>query len=489
MKKRLGRVATIIALLLAGLVLALVARTAFVKSRQPPPFEPHAIVLDERALAEHLGAAIRIATISNPADPGPRLTEIRALHALLEATYPNVHRALSRAIVREGSLLYTWKGKDPGAKGVLLMAHLDVVPIEPGTESKWTESPFSGAVSGGFVWGRGALDDKVSAIAILEAVEGLAANGYQPPRNVYLAFGHDEEVSGRGGAMQVAALLKERNVRVEFTIDEGNPITVGIVPGIAAPVAVVGLAEKGYATAHLDVTVPGGHSATPPRETTVGILSKALAKLEDHPMQARLDGAMQSFGSYAAPEMPLGLRLVFANEWLTSPLLIGELGKRASTGASIRTTTALTMFQAGVKDNVLPATARATINFRILPGDTSRDVLTHIVRVVDDPRVQATLDTETLSEPSPTSSAESAAFIRIARTVRTVFPDAVVAPSLFLGATDSRHMVAVSDDTYRFLPVKMTDEDIARLHATNERVAVTALADAVRFYRELIEHL
>lgn len=203
-------------------------------------------------------------------------------------------------------------------------------------------------------------------------------------------------------------------------------------------------------------------------------------------MDARLEGAMASFADYAAPEMSLGLRFVFVNRAVTGPLLLRALAAKPSTNASIRTTTAPTIFHAGVKDNVLPASARASVNFRILPGDTSEDVLRHVQREIGDARVTAALRKDSLAEPSPTSSAESAAFMSIARAVRTAFGDAVVAPSLFLAATDSRHFAPVADDVYRFTAVKMTSEDIARVHGKNERISVASLADLVRFYEVLL---
>jgi carboxypeptidase PM20D1 len=394
-----------------------------------------------------------------------------------------VHQALTREKVGEAAALYTWAGQDPSLAPLLLLAHQDVVPVEPGTEDAWTHPAFAGDVADGFVWGRGTLDDKVGVVGILEAIESLLEEGFVPRRTILLAFGHDEEISGAKGAGRIVTLLESRHVTPVVALDEGGPITEGIVPGIAAPVAVIGVSEKGYLTIELSVSVPGGHTSTPPPTGAIGVLGAAIAKLEANPMPANLGGAMEEFARYVAPEMAFGLRFVFANAWITRPLLVRALAAAPATNASIRTTTAVTIFNAGVKDNVIPASAKATVNFRVLPGDTSETVLAHVRRVVDDERVQIAVDKASLSEPSPTSSSDSEAFRTLARSIREVFPGVIVAPSLFLGATDGRKYVPIAKDVYRFLPIKMNAEDLKRLHGKNERVGVPAFADAVRFYR------
>src|SRR5262249_39731920 len=159
-------------------------------------------------------------------------------------------------VVNDHSLLYQWKGQGEG-KPIVLLAHLDVVPVEASAQNTWTQPPFSGAIADGFVWGRGTLDDKSSALAILEAVEYLLGAGFEPARTVYIAFGHDEEVSGRHGAQAMAARLRERGVEAEFVLDEGAMLE-GLVPGIAAPVAAVGIGEKGYLSVELTSTDSGG---------------------------------------------------------------------------------------------------------------------------------------------------------------------------------------------------------------------------------------
>src|SRR5688572_24983906 len=221
--------------------------------------------------AERFTTALTFPTISTQDsatfDPAP-FTE---LHTWIEDAFPNVTRRLTREIVANYSLLYTWTGSDTTLDPILLMGHLDVVPVEPGTESRWTHPPFAGVVADGFVWGRGTLDDKASVVAILEAVEWLLSQGYEPRRTIYLAFGHDEELGGFSGAAAIAAILKERAGRLGFLVGEGGVVAEGLMPGVSRQVALIGVVEKGSIGVELTVERTGGHSSMPPVHTAVGV--------------------------------------------------------------------------------------------------------------------------------------------------------------------------------------------------------------------------
>ena len=470
-------------LLVLGAIAVVRASTLTSRQVQVPKLDDAPV--DSALVAKHMSELLRHATISS-ADDGS-LPAVLALHETLKTNYPRTFEKLAPEVVAKGSLLFTWKGSDASLAPLLLLAHMDVVPVEPGTEKGWTHPAFDGTVEGGFVWGRGALDDKLSLLGIMEATEELLAHGFVPKRTLILAFGHDEEIAGKHGAVVMAELLASRGVHAELAVDEGGAITDGMIPQVPAKVAVIGLGEKGYATVTLSVEAPGGHSSTPAAHTSIGILASALAKLESHPMEPRIDGAMRQFASYTAPEMGFGPKVAFSNLWLTELVVIRALAGSTTTNATIRTTTAVTMFNGGVKDNVIPQSAKATVNFRILPGDSSASVLEHIRLSVSDERVKATVEASSLAEPSPLSSADSPGFTALARTIREVFPDTVVAPSLTLGATDGRHYVKVAKDVYRFLPVVLKPTDMTRVHGTDERVSVDAVRDAVRFYRRLID--
>lgn len=464
------------------------------------PVEPaDPIDVDKFSVAEHLGRVVRLPTVSwadpNCADHQAFL----ALHDELEHMYPRAHRALQRETVNRYSLLYTWPGENPDLKPILLMGHLDVVPVEAGSEKDWERAPFSGEVAGGFVWGRGTMDIKCQVIGTLEAVEWLVQNGFKPQRTVYLAFGHDEELDGPQGGAQIARLLAERGVELEAVVDEGGGVVTGAVPGVQAPVALLGVAEKGCLTLELRVDADGGHSSMPPTHTAIGKLSQAIQRIEDNPMPGRLHYANLMLSDLAS-ELPMEFRLLFANLWLFKRLVQWKFGANPTTNAMIRTTSAVTMVSGGVKDNILPRQARAIVNFRLLPGDSIQSVIEHVHKVVGDPDVQVGFvpvesgpETEAGQppaasgwEPSPVSDPTGTAYTALARTIRRVFKDTVVAPFLVVGATDSRYYAGACDQVFRFSPIKMNVEDTHRIHGVNERLSVENCGQAVQFYVELI---
>ena len=472
----------VLALLAAAACVAavVVVRAWRFRPEPRPAAVPATSKVDPAAVAERLAAAIRFRTVSRGDGAAVEAEAFDGLRAWLEATYPAVHRALVREVVAGHSLLYTWRGSDASLPPALVMSHQDVVPVE--AEAEWSQPPFEGRIDSGHVWGRGALDDKIGVVAILEAAERLAASGFAPRRTLHLAFGHDEETGGTG-ATAVAGLLAARGVRLESVLDEGQIIANGIVPGVARPVALVGVAEKGYVDVELEVAGEGGHSSMPPPRTAIGILAAAVKRVEDHPMPAR-PRTMWRLLDVVGREMPFGQRLAVANLWLFGPLVERALARVPSANAGLRTTTAATVIQGGVKSNVLPARARAVVNFRLMPGDTAARVVEHVRRVVDDPRVK--VHAAGSREASRESRSAGAAWERLRASVLRNFPDVAVAPALVLGGTDSRHFQDVSDDTYRFLPIAVGPDDLARVHGKDERVAVAALGPAVAFYLDYL---
>lgn len=481
MKKVLGG---FVMTMLAALALALV-RTLTLSPAPAPAPEVSLIPVDESAAAQRLSGAVRIPTVTHNDAAAIDWAQWGRLHAYLREQFPLVHSKLAVETVAQHSLLLTWSGSDASAPPIISLAHLDVVPIEPGTEKQWEHAPFEGAVADGFIWGRGVLDDKVSVMAQLEAVETLLAAGFTPRRTVYFAFGHDEEIGGEEGAKSIAALLASRGVRAEFSLDEGGSITSGIVAGVAKPVASVMTAEKGYLSLRLTTHDAGGHSSRPPAVTAIGRLSRAVARLQEHRLPSRIAPPVTELFDRLAPEMEFPLRLVMANRWLFGPLVEARLGGAPTTNALIRTTTAPTIFHAGMKDNVLPSTAEATVNFRILPGDTIDSVTRQVQAIIDDPTIELAAY-EFASDPSPISPTDTPAYAALETAVREVFPEVVVVPGLVIGATDNRHYGEVREARYNFLPVTLTDADLTRIHGANERIAVPDYARAIQFYGQVL---
>ncbi|MFB1481014.1 M20 family peptidase [Corallococcus sp. RDP092CA] len=479
MKRTLLVLLTLVLLLAGGLV----ARTLRFGSRQVSAEPADPFPVDAAAAAGRLAEALRHRTLAASDGLGADDAAFQALHDQLVAQFPRVHARLTHEAVGAHSHLYTWKGSEPDLAPVLLMGHLDVVPAE--AEATWSHPPFDGAVAEGYVYGRGTLDDKGSVLAILEAVEGLLAEGHQPRRTVMLAFGADEEVGGQDGAARVAALLRERGVRLASVLDEGGPIGVGLVPGVAAPVALVGVAEKGSGRVELTVRSEGGHASMPPRQTAANTLAQALVRLEQNPFPPELRGGTRALFEYVGPEMGFGMRLLFANTWLFAPLIERQMAASPSTNASIRTTLAATMLEGSPKPNVLPAKARAVLNVRLLPGDSLEDVRSHVRKVVEDERVELVVEGD---EASPVSRLDTEGWHQLQRSIRQVFPDVLVAPFLTVAATDARYFHPLSDSVYRFVPVRMNREDLTRMHGRDERLSVEEHAAAIRFYAQYLRN-
>jgi carboxypeptidase PM20D1 len=443
--------------------------------------------VDAEGAAKRLSEAIRFQTISNFLNPEQDAEALRGLEAHIEASFPAFHAAAKREVISQHSLLYTWEGSDPKAQPIALLAHQDVVPVAPGTEKDWQQKPFDGAIADGFIWGRGSWDDKGNLYAMLEAAEQMAKDGFRPKRTIYFAFGHDEEVAGTRGAKAIAAALAARGVRLEFVLDEGLLIAEGIMKGLDKPAALIGLAEKGYATLVLTAHATPGHSSMPPRQTAIGMMSAALARLEDHRLPMHVRGAVAEMFDTLAPEMSGMNRVVLSNLWLFKPLLLREFAKSGPTEAMVRTTTALTIFNAGDKDNVLPGNAEATVNFRLLPSDTQASVTDHVRTTISNEKISiAPFPGNT--DPPPVTGTAGRSYAALNRTIREVFPDVVVAPGLMVAATDSRHYAEIADNIFRFSPVRANSEDLKRFHGTNERLSIEGYADMIRFYRRLIEN-
>lgn len=447
----------------------------------PKPIPP----IDINRAAETLAGVVRFKTFSDKDPEQMDMSVFDMLHAWLEERFPLVHQHLEKEIITGKTLMFRWKGRDTMQKAIILLAHQDVVPA-PNPEA-WEHPPFGGVIADGFIWGRGTLDDKGSMIGILEAVEHLLDAGFQPTRDIYLCFGHDEEVGGWNGAAVAASVLKERGVRAEFTLDEGMAIVSGDMIGLQQPIAFVCLTEKGYLSLELTAHGEPGHSSTPPRETTIGILAAAVHRITQSPMPPRLTEPIRMMFRYLGPEMNLPMRVILANLWLTQPLVLQHLSKSRPTDAAIRTTTAFTIIEGGETENVLPPTARAVVNYRLLPGDSVAKMTERTRKLVNDDRISISTTRRPNDSPPP-SSAEGPAFSSIHKTIKQVFPDVLVGPAMMLGGSDSHHYSIIAENIYGFSPLRLAPEDLERIHGPNERIAVEDFRRMIAFYMFLLEN-
>lgn len=445
-----------------------------------------AIAVDAEAVAVRLGEALRFATISHRDAERVERAPFVALREWLVRTYPRVHGGgeVERHEFGEGQL-YEWPGSDADAAPLLLLAHLDVVPAAAASASAWTRAPFGGEIADGFVWGRGALDDKSSAIAIYEALETLLVAGVRPRRTVYFAVGEDEEVRGLRGAGSMAVWLTEREVRPFMILDEGMVLLEGAFDGVEAPVGLVGVVERGYATLELLAEAEGGHSSMPPERTAVFALSRALARLDENPMPVHMDGVVGELLDRLSFEQPLLQRIVTANRWLFGGLIAGRMEGEPGPNAMLRTTFAPTIVRAGEVENALPTQARAWVNARVHPADSLEEVLAHVRGAVEGTGVKVCM-LQTARGASPVSPAHGAAWEVLGAAVAAIEPGAVLAPGLVVGATDARHYAHLSEHVYRFIPMRLVPGDLPRIHGVDERIGIENLGELVRFYLELV---
>lgn len=440
----------------------------------------------ERAI-ENLSEAIRFETISHQDPSRVDIEEFHSFHAFLERAYPLVHGRLQKEVVGDASLLYTWPGEAPDAKPVVLAAHIDVVPIAPGTLGDWTHPPFEGVTADGCIWGRGTMDCKGQLIAIMEAVEKLLSEGYTPRRTVYLAFGQDEEVDGYQGADRIAALLQSREVEPELVVDEGGALADIRMPGFRRPIAAVGIAEKGYLTLELKVETKGGHSSMPPKHTAIGILARAIHRLEERPFPVRIEATTRKSLDRLVPELPFYMRIALGNARVLGALMKVLLSRIDLVSPMVRTTTAATIVEGGTKDNVLPQEASAAINFRILPGDSIDRVVKRVKRTIKDKRVNISILGHA-TPPSGESRVDSDGFGILDRTIKDICPESVTVPYLVVGMTDARHYTRISQSVYRFCSMRVSRADQDLAHGTDERLRLTNFREIIEFYERLIKN-
>jgi carboxypeptidase PM20D1 len=478
-------------LLLVVLVIVLVVgmRTSRVQpvSVQVPAVA--AVVLDDAGAVQRFVGAIRIPTESAYGQP-PNADQIGKFRDYLQTSFPHVAAQLPREVLKGGAVIYSWTGRDPAAAPVVLMGHMDVVPVPAEALPQWTHPPYSGEIADGYIWGRGTIDDKIHVLSLLEATETLLAQGFVPARTILFCFGDDEENGGSYGAQQIVAELKARDVHPEFVVDEGGAVVSGIVPGIARPLAIIGTAEKGYLDLSLSTVGVGGHSSEPPAHTAIGRLAAALVKLEAHPFPASLPAVVREQFTAIAPYLPVTKRAVLANLWLFEPLVVKQGVKDPRTAGNYRTTTAETMVSGGFKDNALPPSAKAIVNFRILPGETVESVVQRVRQIVDDPRVTIAIENPSAARnPSPVSPLASAGYETLATTIRELFPTAAISPYLVNAGTDAGFYTALTPNVYRFLALDADASILSMIHGLNERVAPEKYLQTVRFTVQLIENI
>ncbi len=303
------------------------------------------------------------------------------------------------------------------------------------------------------VWGRGTLDDKGSVVGICSAVEELLAEGFVPSRDVWLSFGSTEEVSGTT-AVDAVAELRARGVAPWFVLDEGGAVASGAFPMVTAPLAVVGVTEKGVTSVELVAEGAGGHASTPAANGPTARLARAITALERSPLPARAPAPTLELLRRLGPQLPAPLRPVMARADRLAPVLTRVLrAAGAEAAAMVRTTAAVTTLSGSPALNVIASSARAGVNLRVMVGDTVDGVLAHVRRTVGD---GVRVEVVERNEPSPVSPWDDDAFRLLERITGEVFPEAVPTPYVMMAATDARFFTAICARVYRFTPFRMT---------------------------------
>ena len=433
-------------------------------------------VVDGMEVAEKLSQAIQFQTISHPLGAPNRPADYQEFLDWLDIAFPSFTAATSVDMVSGFTPIFKWEGSDQSLDGMLISGHYDVVPIE----SEWSVDPWAGVIQDGFVWGRGALDMKGVAISFLEALDRLAADGFQPQRDIYVALTQDEEIGGLGGAQAVVEYFRSNDIPLDWSLDEGSFVLRNIVTTVPKDIAAINVAEKGYMTVEITATSEGGHSSLPQRETAVFSLAEALHQLHDAPIDGGLTGVSKSFFNDLGRHMGIAERILFANAWLFKPVIEMVLSGANTTDAMLRTTTAPTMLDGSNAENVLPQEATATVNFRLHPRDTEQTVLDHLNDTIDVDGIEYNVLTS--SPASPVSAHDNEAFDILSRATAAVFGDVAIVPGLMVAGSDSRYYSQYTNDSYRFAPFVFLDTDLPRVHGKDERVSIDNLQKAVQYY-------
>ena len=430
--------------------------------------------------AESLARAIRIPTVTGDG------RALRELDKLLRERYPRVMDAVDCAVLPDGSMLLRWcSAQLSDLLPVLFCAHLDVVPGGDG----WTVcEPFDGLRQEGRIYGRGAVDCKGVVVAMLEAIQSLMDEGFAPKRDLYFAFGADEETSGSGGARAIAETLERQGLKFDMILDEGGSIREIECDGRTYSAALIGMGEKRRCEYLVTVNCQGGHTSQPRRTTALGVLSEALCRVESAQPHHRLIPLIRQRLDATISMYSFGKRFVIANKPLFNLLVGWAFRDDPNVMALIRTTIVPTRTDGSFPAaNVLPATASAHLNARLLPGDTPEKILEQLRELLAD--LPAEVELLEAGEESFITPEKQPMYRLLQTVIQEQFPHLPCIPTLMTSAGDARHYSNLSDCILRFSPLVTGKDSGGGIHEGDEFLAERSLGVAVELYRDLMKKL
>jgi acetylornithine deacetylase/succinyl-diaminopimelate desuccinylase-like protein len=386
---------------------------------------------------------------------------------------------------------------DGSKKPILLAAHADVVGVE---RDKWTVDPFAGLVKDGYVYGRGAIDFKGGLAVFAQAVMMLAKNKVRLSRDVIFLSEADEE----GGKYNTTWLAESNwnKIDCEFSLNEGGWIINE--PGGRVRYVSISTADKASVSLLLTAHGKSTHSSMPRPDNAIFTLSKAMAKIADYDTKPALIPSTKEFfqmlGKTSQPPMSTYFsNLVNSND----PALVAqadrEISKDPLLHAIMRNTIAPVLMSAGFRGNVIPGSAEATINFRVIPGTNTADLIGEMKRVINDPKVDIGVAPVTLGgnrssgymervlnmQPSPQ---ENELYSALSRQAKAVYPEAAVTPYLFQAGTDAAPWRSRGIPVYGIYPYPIDAEDLSRMHGNDERVSLESLRSGTELiYKTLLD--
>ncbi len=456
-------------------------RAALFRPKKTAKGTPEAVEFNRDKAVETLAALIQFKTVSSDDPSKEDNKEFDGLIASLPTLFPRVFDICSVDQLPDRALLFRWPGKSDAAPSVL-MAHYDVVPAD---EEKWEKPPFAAIIEDGVLWGRGALDTKVTFNGVLSAANYLIGKGFRPENDIYFAFSGGEEVAGKG-AVNIVDYFKKHHIQPALVVDEGGAVVENVFPGVTVPCGLVGIAEKGMMNVRYTVRSDGGHASAPLPDSPVDILAKACRNIHDHPFPMHLTKPVAAMFDVLGRHSTFLYKIIFANLWCFAPLLNlickkggGELN------ALVRTTVAFTQAEGSSASNVIPTEASLVSNLRLNPEDTMQSALERLSRTVKDSRVE--IAPILGMDPSPISQIDCPAWDKVAASVAETWQGCTVAPYLMVQCSDSRHYRDISDHVYRFSAMDLTAEERHTIHGNNERIRLETVGKATEFYIRLMQ--